>query len=1073
MSVLFSRRISLIFGFLCLSIPPAFAQDIRALYLTGGDWHDYSSITPLLTDGVSSYIPVKWTVRNDFDTFLTDPIKGQYDVVVLNFCFNHSNDSKVADKIQNLVKNTMPAVLLHCAMHSFFPLAKWEKFTGMKTRTHDSYRDFEITKIRKHPILESLPQSWKTPGDELYQNIEILPGTIPLLQAYSVESKKNHVVAWTKNFGRNRIFATTLGHDLKTVEQDEYQRLIANGILWVLNKKPIQVPPSHIQKSTRTEIFTPPGMVQNPVALSMDFQNHLYIAETFRYGMNGVIDNQGQKDWVLDDLKMQTLTDRRVALEKWITSEKGKKIFKSGSMDFFTKHSDRVVKIIDQNGDGKADEKIIFADGFNDALDGIGAGILAHPNGVYYANIPNLWFLTGKKKEILHTGFGINVGYQGHDLHGLIWGPDGRIYFSIGDRGFNLETQEGQKLVGLGQGAVFRMEPDGTSLEIFASGLRNPQELAFDNFGNLFTVDNNSDGGDRARLVHVIKGAQMGWEMGVQYLPDRGVWNQEKIWEMRQNPNAVEPPQWVYSPIGYLGHGPSGLSFYPGTGLSEYFQSHFFLCDYTSLPETSSILTFKVKSLGAGFALDRSEKFNSGKAFTDLEFGYDGKLYASEWSGGGFQLTPTARIFAFSSRPASNSSVESGVEKIFKEGFSHRPAEELISLLSSTDRRVRLFSQYELAKRSDKSSSLLRSHILNASHSLSRIHALWSLGQIARKDPMALKGLETLLQDSDLAVQSQFLKTTEDVGYVLDETELSKLIQSTNMRVRFFAISNIPHLKSSAWIGKLLNLFKNEKDPSLRQIIIQSLVRLNNPEEILKYSNHASQDLRLGVVLALRLLKDRHLSDFLDDPELLVSTEAARAIYDQNISEALPALAQWIENKNLFKKHEHFIKRVLAANLLLNRGEGISFLEKIAFNAKYGSVYRNFAIQIIQEWSNPSEIEPLWGRYYPIQKRPISDFKNTLLSKIPSSNLKILKGNAVNGRILFESEKANCIRCHSVHGRGGNIGSDLTYIGCKSQKEDILDKMITPPPGSPMPSYKNILSIFEASDISEYLSELK
>ena len=212
-------------------------------------------------------------------------------------------------------------------------------------------------------------------------------------------------------------------------------------------------------------------------------------------------------------------------------------------------------------------------------------------------------------------------------MHGLIVGPDGRLYFSIGDRGYNVQTPNGV-LKDPASGAVFRCELDGSNLEVIATGLRNPQELAFDNYGNLFTGDNNSDSGDKARWVYIVPGSDSGWRMYYQYLADRGPFNREKIWYPY---NKNESAAYVVPPIDNFADGPSGLTFYPGTGLTDFFTDRFFLCDFRGNATVSGIRTFRSKQKGAFWEIADSDKTFWNMLITDADFGPDGKLYASDW----------------------------------------------------------------------------------------------------------------------------------------------------------------------------------------------------------------------------------------------------------------------------------------------------------------------------------------------------------------------------------------------------------------------------------------------------------
>ena len=331
-------------------------------------------------------------------------------------------------------------------------------------------------------------------------------------------------------------------------------------------------------------------MVANPVSFTITNDGRLIVCETFRQEL-GVEDNRNHMNWLENDLQLESVEERSAMFHRYMGDDVQK----------WAKEHDRLRMLQDTNGDGTYDLDTVFADGFHDIIEGTGAGVLEHNGRIYYTCIPKLWSFGDADRDgvsddpqALHHGYGVRVAFRGHDMHGLVVGPDGRIYFSIGDRGFNVITKEGTRLKRVDTGAVFRCDADGSHLEVFAYGLRNPQELAFDDHGNLFTGDNNSDSGDQARWVYVVQDGDTGWRMYYQYLDDRGPWNRERIWypyRSDDETSAVQPAA-TLPPIANLADGPSGLTFYPGVGLPDQYQGHFFMADFRGTAGNSGIRSF-------------------------------------------------------------------------------------------------------------------------------------------------------------------------------------------------------------------------------------------------------------------------------------------------------------------------------------------------------------------------------------------------------------------------------------------------------------------------------------------------
>ncbi|MGA2032041.1 MAG: ThuA domain-containing protein [Thermoguttaceae bacterium] len=218
-------------------------KPLKVLWCTGGGSHDYKGLTPLLTKSIRKYARAEFDVSWDYKSWAKKGFADQYDAVV-QFHTIHDKDLKIgkaiADNIAATIRDGKPMLVIHGTLHSFRELGAGRnaycEAIGLTSSAHDKATELATRKVADHPITRFWPDDWKTPNDELYQNIKFWPGATPLLTAYSGTSKKDHVVAWINQYGKGRVFATSLGHGTPTTDLETYHRLLANGLLWITNK---------------------------------------------------------------------------------------------------------------------------------------------------------------------------------------------------------------------------------------------------------------------------------------------------------------------------------------------------------------------------------------------------------------------------------------------------------------------------------------------------------------------------------------------------------------------------------------------------------------------------------------------------------------------------------------------------------------------------------------------------------------------------------------------------------------------------------------------------------------------
>jgi putative membrane-bound dehydrogenase-like protein len=338
--------------------------------------------------------------------------------------------------------------------------------------------------------------------------------------------------------------------------------------------------------------------------------------------------------------------------------------------------TDRLLILQDKDGDGRADDVSVFADGFTHAMsvavgrvgkaatnkdggetkaaagkDSVAGATYAfhssypsHASSAFVATRREILLVVDddadgkadRREQIVHLETAGNYPHNG--LAGFAFDGMGWMYFGFGENlgaDYKVIGSDGTTLSGGGEGGnVYRCRPDGKELTQVATGFWNPHASCIDGFGRLFTVDNDPDSRPPCRLLHAIPNGDYGYRFrnGRKGLHPFTAWNGEI-------PGTLPM-------VAGTGEAPSGILAYESDGLPEEYRG--------TLLGTSwgdhRIERFKLSPRGGSFQSLAEPIITGGENFRPVGIATapDGSLYFTDWVSREYKLHGKGRIWRIS-----------------------------------------------------------------------------------------------------------------------------------------------------------------------------------------------------------------------------------------------------------------------------------------------------------------------------------------------------------------------------------------------------------------------------------------
>ena len=489
----------------------------------------------------------------------------------------------------------------------------------------------------------------------------------------------------------------------------------------------------------------------------------------------------------------------------------------------FVKGRGRIVRLVDDDHDGRADRYTVFTDVDSPrgmVWDGKVLYVLHPPNLTAYFD-DNGDGIADRSVELVKGISAGNLDFRSadHSTNGITLGIDGWIYIAVGDYGFVKATGTDGMQLGHHGGGIVRVRTDGTGLEMYATGTRNVYDVGIDPFMRVFARDNTNDGGGWDTRMHYLP---MGAEMGYPSL-------------FRNFASEHMPSIFDYGP----GAGTGGL-WVQDPGMPAEMNNQFYSGDWTM----NAIYRHPMERKGASF-VPKQETFLTITRPTDMAMDGSSHMYVSSLSGGQFRYIGDSVGYIV----RISNTAKPGATPPRIAGAS---ATELIAALSNPSNDVRLAAQRELLRTGPSASTtagLERLIFDEKSSAESRVAALFTLGQLdGVRSHAILWRAEKLPVLRAAAIR--VLTDRRDQLAGLTAAPFVAALKDADPDVRVQAITSLVRLGATGSASSLVPLM-GDKDPAIAHLARQALISLDATDVALQALDTGSPAVQAGAIQAL------------------------------------------------------------------------------------------------------------------------------------------------------------------------------------------------------------------------------